>query len=483
MNLRTVMRTLGLVVAMFSLSMLPPIAVSTYYADEGWRAFATSFGIVLAVGAALWLPFRRSRNDLRLRDGFLVVALFWLVLGLLGAIPMLLIDRPDLTLTDAVFESVSGFTTTGATTIVGLDSLPRSFLWYRQQIQWLGGGGIMVLAVALFPLLGIGGMQLYKAETPGPSKDEKITPRIAQTAKALWVIYVSLTLICAAAYSLAGMSWFDAGAHALTTLSTGGFSPYDASMAQFGSYTIEMIAVFFMFAGSVNYTVHYLAWRGRSLQSYASDPQVIAFAVVCAGFVAICTLYLMIAETHGSLREAFRYAAFQVVSFQTSTGYASADFAAWPGALPVLLVLTTFIGGCSGSTAGGMKVIRWQLAVRQGSRELTRLMHPHAELAVKLGGRVVPTSVLAAVTGFFAIYLVLFGAGTLALIFAGLDQITAWSAAATSINNLGPGLGDIASNFTTVPPAAKWICVFLMLIGRLEVFTILVLFTPAFWRR
>jgi trk system potassium uptake protein TrkH len=482
MNLRTVVQILGLVVAMFSLSMLPPIAVSTYYADGAWPAFGKAFVAILGLGIALWLPFRRARNELRLRDGFLVVALFWSVLGLLGGLPMLLVEQPNLSLTDAVFESVSGFTTTGATTIVGLDSLPRSFLWYRQQIQWLGGGGIMVLAVALFPLLGIGGMQLFRAETPGPVKDEKITPRIAQTAKALWAIYLALTFACAAAYRAAGMGWFDAAAHAMTTMSTGGFSTYDASLAHFDSYAIEMITVAFMFAGSVNYTLHFLAWRNRSAGAYITDPQFRAFALVCAGFVVVSVAYLMIAGTHDSLNDAFRYASFQVVSFQTSTGYASADFAAWPGALPVLLVLTTFIGGCSGSTAGGMKVIRWQLAWRQGSRELKRLMHPHGELPVKLGGRLVPPSVLAAVTGFFAIYLVLFGAGTLALMFVGLDQITAWTAAATSINNLGPGLGEVASNFTSVSAPAKWICIFLMLTGRLEVFTILVLFTPAFWR-
>jgi trk system potassium uptake protein len=483
MNLLMVLRILGLIMMAFSLTMLPPIAISIGYRDGHWLPFLESFLLVLAAGAALYLPVRRVQRDLRLRDGFLIVSLFWFVLGLTGAVPLLLTDVPKLSYTDAFFEAVSGFTTTGATVIVGLDSLPPSILWYRQQIQWLGGVGIIVLAVALFPVLGIGGMQLYKAETPGPVKDEKLTPRIAQTAKALWGVYLLLTAACAVAYFAAGMSWFDAVCHAFSTLSTGGFSTYDASLAHFDSALIESIAILFMFLGGVNFALHFLAWRIKDTTPYWQDPQFRAYCAVLGGFVAFVTAALVLTTTFESPLDALRHAAFQVVSMQTSTGFLTTGFATWPGVVAVLLMLTTFVGGCAGSTAGGMKVIRWQLVVKQGMREMKSLVHPSAELPVKFADKVVPARVLAAVTGFFAMYLVLFGVMVLMLMATGLDQVTAWSAVATSINNTGPGLGLVAANFQALPDAAKWVCAIAMLVGRLEVFTLLVLFTPAFWRR
>ncbi|HXQ30763.1 MAG TPA: TrkH family potassium uptake protein [Steroidobacteraceae bacterium] len=482
MHVSVVQRLLGLVLTMFSLTMLPPVAVSLGYADGQWQPFMRSFGILLVIGLALWLPVRRVERDLRLRDGFLVVALFWIVLAVAGAAPLLLGDRPHLAFTDAVFEAASGITTTSATVLDGLDRLPKSVLWYRQQLQWLGGVGIIVLAVALFPVLGIGGMQLYKSETPGPVKEEKLTPRLTQTARALWGVYALLTAACTVSYALAGMGWFDALAHAFSTVSTGGFSPYDAGLAHFHSYAIDMVAIVFMFFGAANFALHFVAWRNKDAWTYLRDPQFRAYLYFTLALIALVTGYLLVTGTYTSTKEAFRHGAFEVVSMLSTTGFAGTNFAAWPGMLPPLLILLTFVGGCSGSTAGGMKVIRWQLVLKQSQRELTRLVHPSAALPVKFADRPVPGRVLAAVTGFFAIYLVLFGLMMLFMMATGLDQVTAWSAVAACINNAGPGLGDVAANYRIIPDAAKWACIIAMLIGRLEVFTLVVLFTPTFWR-
>ena len=483
MNLAMVQRILGLMLMVFSLTMLPPVGISLAYGDGHHAPFLDAFVAVAFVGLLVWLPVRKVQRDLRLRDGFLVVALFWVMLGFAGAAPLLVSDVPQLSVTDAVFEAVSGFTTTGATVIVRLDELPRSILYYRQQIQWLGGMGIIVLAVALLPVLGIGGMQLYKAETPGPVKDEKLTPRITQTAKALWFVYVGLTTLCAAAYMVAGMDAFDAVGHAFATLSTGGFSTYDASLAHFDSYAIDVIASVFMFAGGTNFALHFLWFRHQTPGVYWRDPEFRAYFGIITTLVLIVTFYLYATHTYDTLATAFRYGLLQLMSMHTSTGFTTANFPAWPGALPVLLMLSTFVGGCAGSTGGGIKVVRWYLIYKQGTVELKRLVHPNAEIPVKIANKPVSVRVMNAVGGFFAIYLILFGAMVLALMVTGLDQVTAWSAVATTINNAGPGLGQVAANFRDLNDAAKWICAAAMLIGRLEVFTLILLVTPAFWRK
>jgi len=482
MHLTLVQRILGLVVTMFSLTMLPPVAVSVYYGDALWLPFLQSFGILAIAGLALWLPVRHVERDLRLRDGFVIVALFWVVLSLAGALPLLLGEMPRLGFTDAVFESVAGITTTSASVITGLNALPRSLLWYRQQEQWLGGIGVIVLAVALFPVLGIGGMQLYKGETPDPVKDEKLTPRIAQTARALSGVYVLMTVACTASYALAGMDMFDALSHAFSTVSTGGFSPYDEGLAHFNSYAIDTVAVVFMFFGGVNFALHFVAWRTKDAWSYFGDPQFRAYLYLTLGLIALVSGYLLATGTYTSPGDAFRYGAVAVVSMQSTTGFVATPFANWPGMLPALLMLTTFVGGCAGSTAGGMKVIRWQLVLKQAQREMLRLVHPSATLPVKFADKPVAGRVLAAVTGFFAMYLVLFGLMMLLMMATGVDQVSAWSAVAACINNAGPGLGRVASTYQHLPDAAKWISICSMLIGRLEVFTVAVLFTPAFWR-
>ena len=483
MNLKMVQRILGLMLGMFSLTMLPPIGVALAYYDGHWLPFAASFLIIAAVAALLWLPVRNERGDLRLRDGFLIVTAFWVCLGLAGATPLLFSDQPVLSFTDAVFEAVSGFTTTGATVIIGLDHLPISILYYRQQIQWFGGMGIIVLAVALLPVLGIGGMSLYKAETPGPVKDQKLTPRIAQTAKALWTVYVLLTAVCAGCYYLAGMSPFDAIVHSFSTLSTSGFSTHDASFAYFDNHAIDWIATVFMFLGGASFALHFTALRNHTLGAYWRDPEFVAYFKLVVTLIVFATVYLIVTGVFPATLNALRHAAFQVVSLLTGTGYVTTGFAHWPGALPVLLMLITFVGGCAGSTTGGMKVMRWLLVFKLGVGELKRLVHPSAEIPVKIADRIIPMQVVTGVAGFFAIYLIVFGVLMLLLMIIGLDQVTAWSAMASALNNIGPALGEVAAHFQNIPDAAKWVCIVAMITGRLEIFTLVLLLTPAFWRR
>jgi trk system potassium uptake protein TrkH len=483
MNLPTVQRILGLMLMLFSLTMLPPIGVSLGYDDGHWQPFLWSFLVVSGVGALLWLPVRRARRDLRLRDGFLVVAVFWLFLGFAGAAPLLITDLPALSFTDAVFEAVSGFTTTGATIIVGIDELPKSILYYRQQIHWFGGMGIIVLAVALLPVLGIGGMSLFKAETPGPFKDQKLTPRITQTAKALWTIYATLTALCALGFWLAGMSAFDAIGHAFATLSTGGFSTHDASFAHWDSAAIDAIATLFMFLGGASFALHFVAFRGRNPRLYWRDTEFQSYFGLILFITLAVALYLWFMGEFDTLATSLRHSAFQVVAVHTSTGFVTTGFAHWPGAVPVLLMLLTFICGCAGSTAGGMKVIRWLLVLRQGVAELKRLVHPSAEVPVKIAGRPVPEQIIRGVVGFFAMYLLVFATLMLMMMMFGVDQVTAWSAVATCINNTGPGLGEVTASFRNIPDAGKWISIAAMLVGRVEIFTFIVLLTPSFWQR
>ncbi len=477
-----VQKVLGLLLMLFSLTMLPPVGVSYFFADGTAESFLTALVLLLGLGTLIWLPVAKSRDELKLRDGFLVVALFWSVLGLAGALPFVLAEEPHLSLTDAAFESISGLTTTGATVIIGLDELPPAILYYRQQLQWLGGMGIIVLAVAILPMLGIGGMQLYRAETPGPVKDNKLTPRITETAKALWYIYLGLTIACALAYWLAGMTPFDAIGHSFATVAIGGFSTHDASIGFFDSDTIELIAVVFMLASGVNFALHFLAWNRRSLVGYWHDSEFRFYLALMALTTAIVCLGLYFTGTHATWGEAFLQGLFHTVSIATTTGFSTSAFYEWPIFLGILLIFSSFVGGCAGSTGGGIKVIRFLLLIKQGLREIDRLIHPNAQIPVRVGGRTVNHRVVDAVWGFFSLYVACFTLMYLALAATGLDLTTAFTAVAAAINNLGPGLGEVGASFATISPTAKWILCFAMLLGRLEVFTLLVLLTPAFWR-
>lgn len=483
MHTKIILKVLGLLLMIYSLSLLPPILVALYYQDGGLAAFIETLMGVLTLGLLLWYPLRRYKQDLKIRDGFIIVVMFWTVLGFVGALPFYIEKEVPLSLTDSIFESFSGLTTTGATVLVGLDTLPHAILWYRQQLQWMGGMGIIVLAVAILPMLGIGGMQLYRAETPGPVKDSKIAPRISETAKALWYIYAGLTIVCAIAYWWAGMSWFDAFSHSFSTVAIGGFSTHDASIGYFNSIEIEIIAIFFMFLSGINFALHFSAFRQMSGYAYFRDPEFKTYLIILLLGSALAISYLYFQNVYTTLEDAIRYGLFQTVSLATTTGFANADFASWPVFVPVLLIFMSFIGGCAGSTAGGMKTIRFLLLLKQGMREIKGLLHPNAIMPVKLEGKSIPEKVMTAVWGFLSIYVFTFAVLMLAIMALGVDQVTAFSSIAAMMNNLGPGLGEVAANYQSLSDPVKWILTFAMLLGRLEIFTLLVLFTAAFWRK
>jgi trk system potassium uptake protein TrkH len=425
----------------------------------------------------------RLHQELRIRDGFLIVVLFWVGLGLAGALPFVLAEEPRLSITDAVFESMSGLTTTGATVIVGLDHLPKAILFYRQQLQWLGGMGIIVLAVAVLPMLGVGGMQLFRAEMPGPMKDAKLTPRITETAKALWYIYAAMTVACTLAYWGAGMTFFDAIGHAFSTVAIGGFSTYDASMGYFDSTLIEMIAVFFMLLAAMSFALHFVAFRRLDLGIYWSDSELRFFLLIMAVVTAVTTLALFYTDTYITWDDAFTKGLFQAVSIGTTAGFTTAEFYYWPPFLEILLLFASFVGGCAGSTGGGIKVVRFLLLIKQGMREIERLIHPNAQIPVRIGGKSVNHRVVDAVWGFFSLYVASFVIMYLMLAATGLDLMTSFSAVAACINNLGPGLAQVGPHYADLHDPAKWILCVAMLLGRLEIFTLLVLLSPTFWRR
>jgi trk system potassium uptake protein TrkH len=479
MQLRAIQRIVGLLLTLFSLSMLPPLLIAWLRAEAALPGFLWSFGAALGGGLALWLPVHSRHVELRLRDGFLVVVLSWVVLALFGAIPFL--HSPGLSYMDAVFESLSGLTTTGATVISGLDTLPHSVLYYRQQLQWLGGMGIIVLAVAILPMLGVGGMQLLRAETPGPMKDNRLTPRITETARALWYIYFGLTVLCAGAYWVTGMTLFDAVGHSFATVSIGGFSTHDASLGYFNSAMIEAVAVFFMLVSGANFALHFMAWRGASISPYVKDPEFRAYITVLGILIAITIVYLYLSGTGAMM--ALRHGVFQVVSIATTAGFTTGDYLQWPAFLPVLLLMSSFIGGCAGSAGGGLKVVRVLLLMRQGAREIKRLVHPSGYYQVKIGSKALSGEVIDAVWGFFALYVVCFCVMTLLLAATGVDLVTAFSAVAACINNMGTGLGMVGATFEGLNTASKGVLCIAMLLGRLEMFTLLVLFMPGFWRK
>ncbi len=484
MQFKTIQRIVGILLMIFSFTLVPPMVVSLIYVDESLLAFIWSFLITFGIGVALWLPVRNRRRELRTRDGFVVVMLFWTVLGLSGALPFVYSSTLVMDGYDAVFESISGLTTTGATVITGIDNLPPSIQYYRQQLQWLGGMGIIVLAVAIMPMLGIGGMQLYRAETPGPMKDSKLTPRITETAKALWYVYLSLTVLCATAYWLAGMDLFDAICHSFSTVAIGGFSTHDDSMGYFiGLPMVEVVAIVFMLISGVNFALHFVAWRSRSVVGYFQDSEFKTYLKVLLLISAITTAFLFYQGVFDSTQSTVLNGIFQAVSIGTTTGFTTHQYYNWPGFLPVLLLFSSFIGGCAGSTGGGMKVIRFLLLIKQGLREIARVIHPNAVIPIKIGRKPVPNNIIDAVWGFLAAYVATFIALMLLLMMDGLDQVTAFSAVAACMNNLGPGLGDVGANYADISSFSKSLLCVAMLLGRLEIFTLLVLFTPAFWRR
>lgn len=484
MRILTVLNFLGRVIMLFAGYLAVPLGFSLLLDDGAAHAYDEAIVATLLAGGLLWLATRHQREELQVRDGFLLVVLVWTVLPVFAALP-LLIQIPGLSFTDAYFEATSGLTASGATVLSGLDTLPPSLNLWRGFMVWLGGMGVIVLAVAIMPLLGVGGSQLYKAETPGPMKDTKLTPRIAETAKGLWLVYFFLTVLCALAYHWAGMSWIDALMHALTTSGLGGFSTHDASFAYWNSPRIELVAIVFMTLSGLNFATHFLAWRKLSLNPYRRDAEATTYVGVLAASVALIALYLVVTGVYADARTALRFAGFNVISIATTTGYANTDYFLWPIFAPLwMLFLSSFVS-CSGSTGSGIKMIRAKILFKQSFRELLRIIHPRLYRPVKLSGTAIENNIVFSVLAYAFVYLSCLSAGTLLLTATGLDVVTGFSAAVASINNMGPGLAQVgpATTYAVLSDVQTWVCTFLMLLGRLELFTLLVVLTPAFWRK
>ena len=479
-----VFKVLGGVLMLFGLTMAVPLGFSHFCHDGIETGFALSMAITIAIGAGLFLHCRHLDRELQPHDGFLLATLVWTVLPVFGALPLLL-HIPGLSFTDAYFEAVSGLTTTGATVLTGLERLPVSLNIWRCFMVLLGGMGIIVLAVAILPLLGVGGSQVFKAETPGPMKDDKLTPRIAETARGLWAVYFLVASACLLAFRWAGMSWPDAFMHMCSTMGLGGLAGYDASFAAFDSPLIEAIAIVFMLLAGVNFALYFRVWQRRSIRPLWQDLEARLFFALMAASVAVVTVFLVAHGVYPDWTTALRHAAFNVVSVATTTGFATVDYAQWPVFAPVLMLFLCGFATCAGSTGGGIKLSRALLLTKQVQREFTRLLHPRSVRPVTLGGTVIEPQVLFSIQAFMLVYGAVLTFGTLALLLTGLDVVSAFTAVVACINNTGPGLGQVgpASNYQGLTDAQTWICTLVMLLGRLELFSMLVLFTPQFWRR
>jgi trk system potassium uptake protein TrkH len=470
--------------AFFSIAYVPPILWSLAAQDGQVVDFLTAAGINLFVGLSVAALTRGHRRELKPRDGFVLVTLSWVLMSASGAIP-LLIALPDLSLTDAYFEAMSGLTTTGSTVLSGLDTLPPSINLWRHLMHWIGGLGIIVLAVAILPLLGVGGMQLYKAETPGPVKDEKLTPRITETAKMLWLTYLGFTIVGIVALKMCGLNWLDAICHAFSAMALGGFSTRDDSVGHFDSLAVELILIGLMFLAAMNFARHFVALRGLSFRPYLRDTEAKAVVSLLLLSIVGIALLLWVSGTFPTFPESLRHAAFNVTSVATTTGFASKNYGAWPLFAPIWMMLLCAITCSTGSTGGGIKMFRTLLLARQASREFKLLVHPSAVIPVRIGGVVIPDRIIYSVLAFIFLYFMTLVVLTLGLLLTGLDFLTSLTASVASLNNMGPGLGSVgpSSNYQGLTDMQTWICTVAMLLGRLEIFSVLVLFTPVFWRR
>ena len=479
-----VIALVGRMVVLFALLMLVPLAFAVWRHDAAERTFLISIAFTIVAGVVMSLATRRFRRELQVRDGFMLVAFTWAVLPAFGAVPIYL-SIDGIGVADAYFEAVSGFTATGATVLSGLDELPLSVNVWRCFMTLIGGLGIIVLAVAILPLLGVGGAQLFKAEAAGPMKDTKLTPRIAETARGLWIIYFTFSIACFFAYAAAGMSWADAFMHMCTTMGLGGFSSHDASFGYWKSARIEAVAVFFMMLAGVSFVAYFAAWRRRSLRVLWANPEVQAFYVVIVGAIVVIAGYLRLHDTYPTWGEAVRHTVFHVVSIATTTGYASHDYAQWPMFAPLVMILLGCFATCAGSTGGGIKMVRMLLLIKQSMRELVRIVHPNAVNPVVLGGRLVPTRVMHSVIAFMMMYGATLVGLTMVLLFSGVEPVTAFTAVIACVNNIGPGLGEVgpAVNYGAMSDFQIVVLTMAMLLGRLELLSVLVLFTPQFWRR
>lgn len=483
MQLKIVCKVLGIFLMVFSFTHIPPILID-FVSGEGQDilTFSVSFLITLMGGFIIWLPFFSIKQNFRFREGILIVVSFWLVLSIFATLPFLLTNSiPNISFSDAFFESMSGLTTTGSTTIENLDNLPKSILYYRQQLQWLGGMGIIVLAVAILPFLGINNNNLYYTESSGISK-ERITPKLRQTAILLWKIYFCLTCLCALAYFLSGMDIFDAIVHSFSTIAIGGFSTYDASIAHFDSILIESVAVLFMFLAGINFSLHFFAYNNFSIASYWKDSEFKAYAFMMLCFIIFVFILLVLNNEYESIIDSLRYGMFQAVSIATTTGFVSEKFNNWPSSLPIFLIMMSFVGACVGSTGGGIKVARILLIFKIGIKEIKQFIHPNAQINIKFNQSTLSQQIVLSVVGFLSLYIICFIIIVSLLMLTGMDVLSAFSATAATINNLGPGLGEVWQNYGDINNISKWILSLSMLFGRLELLTLVVLFHRMFWR-
>jgi len=479
-----VLGVLGQLVLVFAATMLLPLAVAYFAGEKALKDYDLSLLITAALGGVLILATRRFKRELQPRDGLLLVTLAWTVLPLVATLPLLL-HLPGLSFTRAYFETMSALTTTGTTTLTGIDQLPLSINVWRHLMVWIGGLGILILVVAILPLLGMGGAQLFRAEITGPMKETRLTPRIADTAKALYSIYIGLSLLCALAYRWAGMGWADAFMHAAATMALGGMSSHDAGFAYFNSPLMESIALAFMFIAGFNFSLHFVALRRGSLMPYLQSVEARVYVATLAVGCAAVALFLYWRGVYGEPGEALRYAVFNVVSVATTTGYSNTDYNQWPIFAPVLMLFMCSFTTCAGSTGGGIKMIRAIILSKQARREMTRILHPRSVSPVVVGGQRIENKTIFAVLAFMMVYGASITGLTFLLLLSGLDVITAFSAIVACINSTGAGLNQVgpASNYASLNDFELWVCTFAMLIGRLELFSVLLLFTPEFWRR
>jgi trk system potassium uptake protein TrkH len=482
MRWRFILRTIGVLIFFFGLTMIFPLMVGFYYRDQSLIALLLSMGITVIAGLILYLIFRKAQAEvINQREGMAIVAVGWAAVGLFGALPFYLGDG-CFTFVDAFFESVSGFTTTGASVLTNIEAVSKGLLFWRSFIQWLGGMGIIVLSLAILPFLGVGGMQLYKAEVPTPVPD-KLKPRIRDTAMILWKVYALISLAQVIFLVVGGMTLYDALCHTFTTMPTGGFSTKNASVAHFDSVYFDAVIIFFMLLAGINFSLHYQMLRGKTL-AFWQDSECRFFL----GAVVLLTLavsFNVFGTVYQSIGEAVRYGAFQVVSIVTTTGYVTADYEKWPAMSQLILLLCMFLGASAGSTGGGMKCLRILLCFKYCYKELFYLIHPHAVTRVKIGGKTVPDDVMRSVLGFLALYMGLFALSSVLLAGLGVDFTTAFAAVAATIGNVGPGFGMVGpvENYAQIPVLGKWLLIWCMLLGRLEIFTVIILMVPEFWRK
>jgi len=481
MRWRYILNIVGILTLFFGLTMIFPLFVGLYYQDQSVNPVLKSMGITVLAGLIFHLLFRSAKAEIiSQREGMAIVAIGWTAVGLFGALPFYIGN--GLSFVDAFFESVSGFTTTGSSILTNIEALSKGLLFWRSFIQWLGGMGIIVLSVAILPFLGLGGMQLYKAEVPTPVPD-KLKPRIRDTARILWKVYALISLAEVILLMLGGMDLYDSLCHTFTTMPTGGFSTKNASIAHFGSVYFDIIFIIFMILAGINFSLHYQMLRGKPLAFWRDSECRFFFGVVIV-LTAIVSFNLYDA-VYEKVGEAIRYGAFQVVSIVTTTGYATADYEKWPAMSQLILLLCMFLGASAGSTGGGVKCLRVMLCFKFCYRELFSLIHPHAVANIKIGGKTVPEDVMRSILGFLALYMGIFALSSVLLAGLGVDFVTSFGAVAACIGNIGPGFGLVgpADNFAQIPHLGKWLLIWCMLLGRLEVFTIIIFLVPEFWRK